>query len=92
MTDTALTPNGAVPAPLKDLPLTIYVRVGTARRTIADVLEMREGELITLSSRIDEPVEICIDDRVIARGELVELEEGGGLAVKLTELCGPASR
>jgi flagellar motor switch protein FliN len=43
--------------------------------------------VLPLSSRVDDPVEIMIGDRVIARGELEELgEDGGRLGVRLTEI------
>ena len=87
MSQPAPLQEGLPPA-LQGVPLTLTVRVGTATRTVKDLMRLREGTLVTLNSRIDEPVEICVEDRVIARGQLVEAENGDGLAVRLTELVG----
>ncbi|MEM6650838.1 MAG: FliM/FliN family flagellar motor switch protein [Pseudomonadota bacterium] len=86
MTEPAVQTNPSIPPALQTLPLTLSVRVGTAKRTVGDLMAMSEGTLVVLNSKIDEPVEICIEDRVIAKGNLVEAEDGEGLAVKLTEL------
>ncbi|MEM9421026.1 MAG: FliM/FliN family flagellar motor switch protein [Pseudomonadota bacterium] len=77
-----------LPPALQGVPLTLTVRVGTATRTVKDLMALREGTMMTLNSRIDEPVEICVEDRIIARGQLVEAEDGNGLAVRLTEIVG----
>ena len=69
------------------IPVNVQVTIGTARPTISELLQMKRDSLIQLSSKIDDPVELCIDNRVIARGELVEAEGGDGmLGVKLTEI------
>ena len=48
---------------------------------------MRRDMVLPLSSKMDDPVEILIGDRVIARGELEEMgDEGGRLGVRLTEV------
>ncbi|WP_036767391.1 FliM/FliN family flagellar motor switch protein [Parvularcula oceani] len=83
----AVATQDAIPAALEGLPLTLTIRIGTARRTVAEVTQLAEGSLLALDARVDEPLDICIGDRVVARGELTESEDGG-LAVKLTEIEG----
>lgn len=81
-------PTDAVPAlppALEALPLTLTVRVGSAALTVAELSALAEGATLTLGARIDDPLEVCIEDRVVARGELMETEQG--LAVKLTEIA-----
>nr|WP_285672482.1 FliM/FliN family flagellar motor switch protein [Limibaculum sp. NKW23] len=69
------------------VPVDIVVSVGQARPVIGELLAMRRDMVLPLSSRVDDPVEIMIGDRVIARGELEELgEDGGRLGVRLTEI------
>ena len=86
MSDVAVRAKDALPPALQTLSLTMTVRVGTIKRTVGDLLTLKEGDLLSLRSKIDEPVEICIEDRVIALGELTESDDGEGLAVRLTAL------
>ncbi|KJZ21163.1 FliM/FliN family flagellar motor switch protein [Loktanella sp. S4079] len=74
--------------PLRHIPLEIMVTVGKARPLVRDLLTLGEHAVIPLDKRIDDPVELFIGDRLIARGELQELEGGepGQLAVRLTEV------
>lgn len=69
------------------LPVSVQVVIGTARPTIAELLQMKEESLLQLDSKINDPVDLCINDRVIARGELVETDpETGTIGVKLTQI------
>lgn len=69
------------------VPVDVVVSVGSARPVIGELLAMRRDMVIPLSSRIDDPVQIMVGDRVIARGELEELgDETGRLGVRLTEV------
>jgi flagellar motor switch protein FliN len=74
---------------LYSLPVEIIVCVGTARPSLSELMNMGRDALITLDRRIDEPVDIRVGDRVIARGELQEMDDGSGrLGVRLTEIVG----
>ncbi len=65
----------------------VVVSVGTARPVIGELLAMRRDMVLPLSSRVDDPVEVMVGDRVIARGELEEIgEDSGRLGVRLTEV------
>ena len=69
------------------LPVTMQVVIGSARPTIAELLQMKDGTLLTLNSKVDDPVDLCIGGRVIARGELVETDPAtGAIGVRLTEI------
>ncbi len=69
------------------IPVDVHVTIGTARPTIAELLKMRRDSLIQLNAKIDDPVELYVEDRVIARGELTEIEGSDGqLGVRLTEI------
>lgn len=74
--------------PLRRIPIEILVSVGKARPLVRDLLALGENAVIPLDKRIEDPVELFIGDRLIARGELQELETGepGQLAVRLTEV------
>jgi flagellar motor switch protein FliN len=75
--------------PLNRIPIEISVSVGKARPLVKDLLALGENTVLALDKRIDDPVELYIGDRLIARGELQELDGGepGQLAVRLTEVA-----
>jgi len=69
------------------VPVTVVVSVGQARPVIGELLAMRRDMVLPLSSRVDDPVQIMVGERVIARGELEEMgEDSGRLGVRLTEV------
>ena len=69
------------------VPVDVVVAVGHARPAIGELLAMRRDMVLPLSSRIDDPVEIMVGNRVIARGELEELGDASGrLGIRLTEV------
>jgi len=74
---------------LLSVPIEITISVGRARPLIRDLLALSENAVLPLDRRIDDPVELYIGERLIARGELQELEGGerGQLAVRLTEVA-----
>ncbi len=70
------------------VPIEIIISVGKARPLVSDLVNLRRDSVIALDSKIDDPVEIFIGDRLIARGELQEMEsEEGQLGVRLTEVA-----
>ena len=74
--------------PLASVPIEITISVGRARPLIRDLLQMGTNAVLPLDRRVDDPVELFVGDRLIARGELEELEgeNKGQLAVRLTEI------
>ena len=81
------SPEGKYRRAIFAVPVDVVVSVGHARPAIGELLAMRRDMVLPLSSRMDDPVEILVGERVIARGELEELDdEGGRLAVRLTEV------
>lgn len=74
--------------PLRNVPVEIMVSVGRARPMIRDLLELGENAVLPLDKRIDDPVELFVGGRLIARGQLEQVtgSETGQLAVRLTEV------
>jgi flagellar motor switch protein FliN len=70
------------------IPIEITISVGRARPTIRDLLQMTVNAVIPLDRKLDDPVELYVGDKLIARGELEELEgpNRGQLAVRLTDV------
>lgn len=85
--DDTTAPEGA--SPFDQVPIEITVSVGRARPQVRDLLRLRRDALLQLDRRVDDPVELYIGDRLIARGELQEVEGDtpGLLAVRLTEVA-----
>ncbi|MGI3170026.1 FliM/FliN family flagellar motor switch protein [Pseudooceanicola sp. C21-150M6] len=75
-------------SPFSSVPIEITISVGKARPLIRDLLSLENDAILPLDRKIEDPVELYIGDRLIARGELHELQEGSGgqLAVRLTEV------
>ncbi|MFN3647466.1 MAG: FliM/FliN family flagellar motor switch protein [Gemmobacter sp.] len=74
--------------PFDQVPIEITVSVGRARPQVRDLLRLKRDAVLPLDRRLDDPVELYIGDRLIARGELLEAEgeSTGMLAVRLTEV------
>jgi flagellar motor switch protein FliN/FliY len=75
-------------AALLAMPVTVAVSVGKARATIEELLAIGPKSILTLESKIDDPVDLLVGERVIARGRLVELGEAGAFGVEIIELSG----
>jgi flagellar motor switch protein FliN/FliY len=90
MDNPAASPNprSEAPAPLSSIPIEITVSVGRARPLVRDLLKLDEGSVLTLDRRVDDPVELYVGDRLIGIGalEVVEGDDNGQLAVRLTEV------
>jgi flagellar motor switch protein FliN/FliY len=76
---------------LGQVPIEITISVGRARPVVRDLLRLGRDAVLPLDRRIDDPVELYIGDRLIARGELQELDgaQTGYLGVRLTEVITP---
>ncbi|MFK7834714.1 MAG: FliM/FliN family flagellar motor switch protein [Sulfitobacter sp.] len=81
-------PAADVANPFTAVPIEVSVCVGKARPLIRDLVAMGENALLTLESNVDDPVELYVGDRLIARGMLEEKEgsSSGQLVVRLTEI------
>lgn len=83
---------GAAPAlaagAFGQVPIEIVISVGRARPVVRDLLRLRRDSVLALDRRVDDPVELYVGDRMIARGRLEELdgERAGYMAVRLTEV------
>lgn len=74
--------------PFAQVPIEITISVGKAHPKIKELLQLEQDAVLQLDKRIEDPVELYVGDRLIARGELQELEgdQEGQLAVRLTEV------
>ncbi len=74
--------------PFTSVPIEISVCVGKARPLVRDLVALGENAVLTLDRRVDDPVELYVGDRLIARGVLEEQEGGASdqLVVRLIEV------
>lgn len=74
--------------PFTRVPIEITVCVGKARPSLRDLLSLKRESILPLESRVADLVDLYVGERLIARGELQELDgdQTGQLAVKLTEV------
>jgi len=94
MDDAAGGKSAETNAPLTEqpfglVPIEIMISVGKAHPSVADLLRLGNDSVLTLDQRVDDPVELYVGTKLIARGELQELEgeNAGQLAVRLTEVA-----
>ncbi|PIE08340.1 MAG: hypothetical protein CSA74_02515 [Rhodobacterales bacterium] len=75
--------------PFTQVPIEIVISVGRARPVIRDLLRLKPDSVLPLDKKVTDPVELYVGDRLIARGELEEIEgdSSGQLAVRLTEVA-----
>ena len=70
------------------VPLEVIVSVGRARPLISELVRLRRDSVLPLDTKVDDPVELYIGDRLIARGELQEMDDDSErLGVRLTEVA-----
>lgn len=71
------------------IPVVVQAILGTARMPVANLMKLGRGAVVPLDHRIGEPVDIVVNGRVVARGEVVVLEEDSSrFGVSLTEVAG----
>ena len=75
---------------LLDIPLQVTVQLGKTKRTVKEILELSSGSIIELDKLAGEPVDIHINDRLIAKGEVVVIDENFG--VRVTDILSQSDR
>ncbi|MDT7713519.1 MAG: flagellar motor switch protein FliN [Pseudonocardiales bacterium] len=73
--------EGADLSRLHDVPVELAVEIGRTRMTIGQTLELRPGSVVSLNRLAGEPVDLLINGKPIARGEVVVIDEEFGLRV-----------
>lgn len=75
---------------LLDIPLQVTVELGRTKRSVKEILEMSSGSIIELDKLAGEPVDILVNQRLIAKGEVVVIDENFG--VRITDILSQAER
>jgi flagellar motor switch protein FliN/FliY len=88
-------PAGANGQPLDldfilDIPLQVKVEVGRTRMMIQELLQLGKGSVIELNKMLGEPFEVMVNDKLVARGEVVVVNDRFG--IRLTDIISPNER
>ena len=73
-----------------DIPLKVTVELGRSKMAIRDILQLAQGSVVELSKFAGEPLEVLVNEKLIARGEVVVVNEKFG--VRLTDIISPVER
>lgn len=73
-----------------DIPLKVTVELGRAKMAIREILQLGQGSVVELSKFAGEPLEVLVNDKLIARGEVVVVNEKFG--IRLTDIISPVER
>ena len=70
--------------PLLCVKVQLHVRVGSVSMTLGELMQAREHSVLALDRSLDQPVDLVLEGRTVARGQLVAVD--GCFAVRITEL------
>ncbi len=73
-----------------DIPLKVTVELGRTKMPVSDLLNLTQGSVIELMKLAGEPMEVLVNEKLIARGEAVVVNEKFG--VRLTDIISPTER
>lgn len=73
-----------------DIPLRVTVELGRTKMPVSELLNLTQGSVIELSKLAGEPMEVYVNEKLIARGEAVVVNEKFG--VRLTDIISPTER
>lgn len=75
---------------LLDIPMEVSVQLGATRMQIRELLQLGQGSVVELEKMAGEPLEVLVNQRLVARGEVVVVNEKFG--IRLTDVVSPAER
>ena len=90
--DKSAAPSGGTKSLdlILDIPLTVSVELGRSKMLINDLLQLGQGSVIELTKLVGEPLEVLVNQKLVARGEVVVVNEKFG--VRLTDIVSPMER
>ncbi len=71
---------------LKDVPLHVTAELGRTKMLVKDILRLTVGSVIELDKETGEPLDLMVNNKLIARGEVVEID--GNFGIRVTEIPG----
>ena len=79
--------GGGAPSPIDliaDIPVRVTVELGKARKSVSEILALTAGAVVELDKMAGEPVDILVNGKLIAHGEVVVIDENFG--VRITDI------
>jgi flagellar motor switch protein FliN/FliY len=73
-----------------DIPLDVRVELGQVKMLVNDLLQLGQGSIVELNRQVGENVDVFVSDKLVAKGEVVVVEEK--LGIRLTDIVSPADR
>lgn len=73
-----------------DIDLSVVVEIGRIKKLVKEIVALRAGSIIELEKQAGEPVDIMVNGKLIARGDVVVIDDNFG--VRVTEIVGSLSR
>lgn len=74
-------------AMLRDVALNVKVELGRTKVLVQDVLKLGPGSIVELDKLTGDPLDLCVNDRLIARGEVLVINDN--FAIRITEVVAP---
>ena len=75
---------------IEDVPLMMIVEIGRTEMEVQDILNLKKGNLVVFEKIVGEPMDIVVGDRLMARGEIVVVNERYG--VRISEVTRPEEK
>ncbi len=69
---------------IMDIPVTLTVELGKTDMVVKDIFSLSQGTVIELDKKVDDPVELFVNGRLVARGDVVQVDDS--LGIKITEV------
>ena len=90
LSTTPVQVNDANIGLILDVPLQVNVELGRTKKSIKDILDLTKGSIVELDKLAGEPVDIMVNGKYLAKGEVVVIDENFG--VRITEIVSPLER
>jgi flagellar motor switch protein FliN len=90
LSTTPVAVNDANIGLILDVPLQVTVELGRTKKSIKDILELSNGSIVELDKLAGEPVDIHVNGKLLAKGEVVVIDENFG--VRITDIVSPMER
>lgn len=84
---SSAVPTGPNSSLIMDIPVEVQIVLGTTEMAVSDLMGLQKGSTVALNRRIGEPVDVVVNGRRIARGEITVLDnDPSRFGIKLTEV------
>lgn len=68
-----------------DVEVACLVRLGSLTMTVAELRQLKQGQILSLNQKTHEPIDVVLNNQIIARGDLMSSDEH--FAIQITEVC-----